>query len=368
MDIGRAEKIADVMKSVKGLGKSIKKPVVPRGIEGIPGITDKIAGKSAAGDRLINPSKGNFAVSMLLYFFAGILTVALILLIIDQWITPVFQRVPGGSGYIPIPGTDTTQNYWLTNSTVANIKIGTVANGSTSSSGPPGSSSICLTFPASGNDASISKTTNNNNNAEAAASAASARSAELKLATTVIEQQPVYTITMDVYINDETPQAGLDTTGNDISYANQRTFFVLGSNPDLSISTSVPLIVIYLKNIINTVVIQISGGVNNSKSIEIENVPIYSPFRIGIAVSSNVMEGYLNGMLVKTVSLDQNKAYMPLTGQNIYAPAVIKSRTNILSKGIQVLNIRTFGYMATPSEMQGRMSDLKTETVFKSAT
>jgi hypothetical protein len=61
---------------------------------------------------------------------------------------------------------------------------------------------------------------------------------------------------------------------------------------------------------------------------------------------------------------------MPLTGQYIYAPAVIKkSTTNILlSKGIQVLNIRTFGYMATPSEMQGRMSDLKTAAVFNYAT
>jgi len=76
------------------------------------------------------------------------------------------------------------------------------------------------------------------------------------------------------------------------------------------------------------------------------------------------MEGYLNGMLVKTRQLDSTPIN-PTTGDKIFAPANIKANEVVLSKGIDVLNIRAFGYVASPAEMKARMSDLSSKSSFK---
>jgi hypothetical protein len=96
-------------------------------------------------------------------------------------------------------------------------------------------------------------------------------------------------------------------------------------------------------------------------------VPIHKPFRVGITMSSNIMEGYLNGLLVKTRQL-KRQTLLPSSGSYIFAPSNIKSTTGTttytLSTGIYVLNVRTFGYIVDPSEMKGRMNDLVSENIF----
>lgn len=294
MDVSRAEKISEVMKNVTGLGKSIKKPT---------NLKYNIPRQPGVGSRLPEPVAGSQVIRILMILIASLLLIGIILLGVDQWITPIFQRAPGDSGFIPVPGIDESELYWTDSKAISNIRIGTVTP-----------------------DASGLK----------------------PLSTNVIENQGNYTITIDIMINDEYPQAlGNDATGNPIK---QRTFFLLGpsvTNPTLQVS---------LDNLTNTVIITAVDTNKLVQSIQIDNVPIHKPFRIGIAKSSYIMEGYLNGLLVKTRQL-KTTTILPGTGDTIYTPANIIINGNSVSNGINVFNVRLFGYTVTASEMKGRMTD-----------
>jgi hypothetical protein len=307
MDIGRSEKIAELAKSIKVLGKDIKKPTVAKYIATAPAkIADQIS-------RLPPPVEGSQFIRILMYLVAGLLIIGLILLAVDQWITPIFQRKPGGAGYIPIPGTDATQVYWLTPASVADITIGLL---------PQSSSNAPIGSPL--------------------------------LSTSVIEGQTNYSITMDVYIADEFPQS----LGSGQS---QRVFFMLCNgvaNPVLQVSIS---------NTSNTAFVTLFDSNGLQQSVTLDNVPIHKSFRIGIVTTAYALEGYVNGMLVATKQL-KTTTKLPATGNKIlspaniiYTPPAISGSTQpsvILSTGIKVLNVRLFGYAAAPSEMRGRMTDL----------
>ena len=142
------------MKTTKQLGKNIKKPTLASNLP-------TVLGKVGTGTRLPPAVEGSGILKILMYVVAGILLIGIILLGVDQWITPIFQRTPGGKGYIPIPGTDLSQVYWNTNSDVANIIVGTPTPPTVTPGAPT------PTPP---------------------------------LSTTVIEGQSTYSITMDVFI------------------------------------------------------------------------------------------------------------------------------------------------------------------------
>lgn len=266
------------------------------------------------------PVGGSGFVRILMFFIAGILILGVILLAVDQWVTPIFQRSPGAKGYIPIPGTDTTEVFWLDPISVRDIIVGQ----------PPPSVSVPGTV---------------------AIEPLSAQS---------IASQESYSITMDVLINNEYPQ--------DIGSAEQRTFFLIGmtlDNPSLRVG---------LDNSKNTVYITCFDSNGLQQSVQINNVPIYKPFRVGIVVTQYALEGYLNGLLVQTkmysTSVSDSGITTPFTpipptsGSRIFAPNNIISTTDTppksLSANILVQNIRTFGYPALPAEMKGRMGDLMT--------
>ena len=296
MNAARGEKIAEVLKNTENLRKSLKLPTTaktPNAPKGEP--------KNAVGQ----PVEGSGFIKIIGYLVAGILLVALILLAIDQWITPIFQRSPGSAGYIPIPGTDTSQVFWLTPSDVDTIIVGTP---------PPSSLGIA------------------------------------PLSTTVIEGQDTYSITMDVFIQDEYPQslgAG----------QNQRIFFVLSQRPEN------PSIRISLDNGKNTVNITCFDTSGLQQTVKLDNVPIHEPFRVGFTVSPFLLEGYLNGRLVQTRQLN-SVPKSPRTGDKIFAPADIILGGNVMSTGIKVLNMRCFGYKLPAFEMSGRMGDLISKRVF----
>jgi hypothetical protein len=290
MDPSRSERIANVMKDITGLGKAIKKPSTLRYIPPQQG-------------RLAEPVAGSQIIRILMIGVASLLLIGVILLCIDQWVTPIFQRAPGDGAYIPIPGIDPSELFWANSANVANITVGIP---------PP---------PAPGTAA---------------------------LSTSVIENQGNYGITMDILIQDEYPQnLGNDSSGNPIIH---RTFFVLGpdvNNPTLQAS---------IHNQTNTCIITAIDSTKQLQSIEIDNVPIHSPFRIGISMSPHIMEGYLNGLLVKTRQL-KTTTVLPGTGAKIFAPANITINGNLVSQGIKIRNMRTFGYTVASSEMKGRMND-----------
>jgi hypothetical protein len=290
----RYDKIAEVMKNVTNLGKSIRKPT---------GLQFLQPGQGVAG--LPHAVTGSFTVRVLLYGVATILFVGLILLAIDQWVTPIFERSPGDGGYIPVPGTDTSQLYWQSTKDVKDLTIGTDSSGNSYA--------------------------------------------------TVIEGQANYSITMDVLINNEFPQnLGKDANGNVIS---MRSFFVIGPtvlSPVLSVS---------LDNSTNTIYITVADSNGSPQTVVIDNVPIHTPFRIGISKSTSIMEGYLNGLLVRTRPL-KTTTILPSTGNKIFSAANIINNNNVLSTGIKVRNLRFFGYTVPPTEMKGRMGDLSSPKAY----
>jgi hypothetical protein len=134
-----------------------------------------------------------------------------------------------------------------------------------------------------------------------------------------------------------------------------RTFFVLGPSlgkPTLSFS---------LDNDANTVYITSYDTNRLIQTVVIDSVPIHKPFRVGVVKTPYLLEGYLNGLLVKTIKLTSN-TIDPRNGDTIYSPDNITSGTGdssiILSKGIKAVNLRLFGGAITPAEMKARMNDL----------
>lgn len=303
MDVSRAEKIAEVLKTTAQLGKNIKKPATI--------IKPSLVLNKPIGEARLPPAvEGSGVLRVMMYVVAGLLLVGLILLGVDQWITPIFQRVPGGSGYIPIPGTDMSQVYWKKPSEVADITIGTPI--------PPSVAPGAI-VPAA------------------------------PLSTTVLEGQANYSITMDVFIKDEYPQAPIV---ND-----RRIFFMIGQ------TTTTPTLIVWISNTKNTAYITCFNSKRLEESAEIENVPIHKPFRIGIVKSPYILEAYLNGMLVMTRQL-RSISKTPSTGDTIFSPANIVINGVKTSQNIKILNVRTFGYNVQPSEMLGRMDDLIDISVF----
>jgi hypothetical protein len=320
MDISRAERIAKLAETTKKLADTVKKPsganakpVAPAAAAVVP----KVPVQVPAGVAPLPPSlPGTWFIQILMYLVAGFLAIALILLAVDQWITPIFQRVPGGQGYIPIPGADKTLVYWTTKNEIANVIVGP-------SPPPPTTRTPGTAQPQT-------------------------------LYSPVIEGQANYSITMDVYIDDAYPQT--------LTGANPRRIFY-SSGPSL---TS-PSMIAWLDNTKNTAYVTsfTTETPSQEETVIFENVPVHTPFRIGIVKTPYIVEGYLNGLLVMTRQLRASTS-RPKLNDIIFAPAnIIDSNNVVLSKGIEVMNLRTFGYSASSSEMKGRMSDLMTKTDFK---
>jgi hypothetical protein len=294
MDVSRAERIAEVLKTTKKLSENVQKPATAK-------ISPKLITSKPEGPAALPPVvEGTGFIRILMYIIAGLLIIGLILLAVDQWITPVFQRKPGGSGFILIPGVDSTELHWKTLKDVDDIVIGAQPSGSTART----------------------------------------------LYTNVIEGQTNYSITMDVYIRDQFPQ--------DLgSGQNKRIFFMIGTTP------TTPTLTAWLANDKNTVYVTAFDTNGLQESVEFENVPIKKPFRIGIVKTPYAMEGYLDGLLVKTRQIrSANK--IPTTGDKIFSSGSIVVGGKTLSQNIAVLQLRIFGYSAETSEMRGRMNDLAT--------
>jgi hypothetical protein len=304
MDPARSSRIANALKSVEALGKSLKIPTKVTDIISSGNKATNIATKAG-----VEQVESSGFVRIIMYFMVGILLIFILLLGIDQWVTPIFQRSPGGDGYIPIPGTDMSQVVWTDLKEVSNIYIGIAPT-------PP----VSIGTPAPKSPPQI----------------------------TVIEGQPTYSLTMDVFIENE--------------YSNlpdQRIFFVMGTD------VNSPTLRVGLDNTKNTVYISVFNSAGLQETAVIDNVPIRMPFRIGTVVTPFSLDGYLNGRLVMSRKL-KNNPIPPSTGSVIFATSnIVKSNPQtVISAGIKVLKIRAFGYSVPPTEMYGRMSDLTAKDTF----
>ena len=301
MDASRAQKIAQVLKDTRTLGKDIGKPVAG------PAAAAAVRAATEATSRLPIGSIGGTVMKYLLYLIATLLAIGLLVLAIDQWVTPIFKRLPPS-----LPGIDKTQVFWTNTSSVAEIIVGT----------PPASLTPSVTTPY----------------------------------VSILQGQESYAFTADVLINDEFPK----TLPGGVT---DRIFLVLRTGT-FALSDANTKIEISLNNTVNTVKVTARSS-NGLESAEIENVPIRTSFRIGVVKTPTYMDVYLNGKLYKTRKLSGTSAAIA-TGDTIYPPSSIRSGTTTLSTGIKVLNFRAFGYVPEPSEMLSRMNDLIPTASFSS--
>ena len=242
-------------------------------------------------------------------------------MVVDRWFYPIFQKEPGAPGFVLIPGTDTSDQFWTVKKEIQNIIIGT-SNADVDTKPQP-------------------------------------------LYSTLLEGQSSYSMTMDVLINNEYPQ--------DIPDGFKRTFCMIAPNPGNSqaqLVTPEAFLKVELNPQINRVEITIADADNTIQTALLDNVPIHKPFRIGIAKTQYTMEAYLNGLLVKTIQLRGNTinpgtngthyiiAPQNIIGDSASPPSITNGTAKLLSTGIQVMNLRVFGYNVNPSEMRARMNDL----------
>ena len=315
MEQSRANKISEVLKNVSTLGKQLKKP----GTSGQPGQSGQPAKIPEVKNAIGVPVEGTGFVRILMYVIAGILLIGIMLLGVDQWITPVFQRSPGAPGYIPIPGTDTSQVFWKDSTMIKDITVGPVATVDT----PAGKIR--------------------------------------PLSVTNIEGAPSYSITLDITINDEYPQDIPTAPASNYLARGRRVFFIISNDSD---GTTQPILEISLDNSLNKIYIISYNTASSTReeTVVIDNVPIHAPFRIGATISTRMLEGYLNGLLVRSKNLIYPPTPPP-SGFKIFDPLNIKIGTGgsakVLSKGISVLNVRAFGYVVSAAEMKSRMSDFQ---------
>ena len=306
MDQSRAERAAAAMKNIETLGKEIRKPSALKSAT-IKGPTKL----SPTG--IPEPIAGSGFLQVIMYIIAGILVIGLILMVVDQWITPIFQRTPGSPGFILIPGSDTSEVYWENPKQVVDITIGVPPNADPNAPSP-------YTNP--------------------------------PVYSSLIQNASSYSITVDVVIEDEFPQ----NLGSDaLAPTRHRRFFMIGPSTDL------PTLSFNLDNNKNTVYIISHDTNNNIQTAIIDNVPIHVPFRIGIVKTQLLLEAYLNGLLVKTIPL-RSTTVNPASGDTIYSTGSITHGVDpnkaFLSKGIKAMNLRLFGTAITPAEMRARMGNL----------
>jgi hypothetical protein len=316
MESSRAKIAEQAIKNAESFRKTIKKTTSNK-----PATPDIIKGPTPIlPSGLPTPIAGSGFLQVIMYIIAGILVIGIVLLTIDQLVTPIFQSDPGSAGYIFMPGSDTSVVFWKKTPEIQNIIVGSL---------PSNTSSDTLSVK--------------------------------PLSTSIIEGQSSYSITLDVLIKDEFPQnLGTQATDNSTVY---RTFFALGppiaggSSLSGTYANTTPTLVFELDNYKNTVYITSYDSNRLVQTAIIDNVPIHKPFRLGVVKTPNLLEGYLNGMLVRTIKLRSN-TIDPNTGDTIYSADNINKGEVLLSKGIKTMNLRLFGEAITPAEMKARMTDL----------
>lgn len=171
-------------------------------------------------------------------YFAGIALVILaILIFIHYIITPVFKTVPGGPGFIPLPGYDTGKLYWEDDS-VRLDDTKTVLNGMTKN----------------------------------------------------------YTLAVDLFV--ENPMAFSNKPRvlfyrGSAAAGSASAAGISGSIGDYNLA-------IALAADTNDLIVSVLNAANNEENVLLPNVPVQKAFRVSVVLHDRAMEVYVNGRLMKT--------------------------------------------------------------------
>jgi hypothetical protein len=211
-----------------------------------------------------------FSLGFLSYTLAILIVIIVLLLFVHFLITPVFKFKPGGPGIISIPIIDDGTLYWKDN------KVGEILD----------------------KDTPIAGISYN------------------------------YSMTMDIMITEP------------MNFANTpRILFTRGANKKPTPTTDTLLgmftnynLVVALEPDTNDMIISILNSDNNMENAFLKNVPVQTPFRLGIIVMEHAMEVYVNGRLSKTRAF----ATVPMAS---HGPILPPQATNASTAKIRNLKI-----------------------------
>ena len=207
------------------------------------------------------------------YILGIFLVLVVILVIINYTITPIFRLYPGGPGYIPIPGGDSSQIYW---------KQG------------------------SGTPAVFSPFFDISTNVVAAPSQWSfALDIDIKNPMHVSQSPRVLFYRGPPDVSGTFPEANSTIQGLIGNY--NVAFALLPDTTDLVVS-----------------VLTADSKSTYPENVILQNVPVQTPFRVGVTISDTAMEVYLNGMLQRTRTFTPGATPVNVTGM-FYPPQAINA-------------------------------------------
>ena len=233
--------------------------------------------------------------TMILGYVIGILVILMVILIIVNYtITPIFRLHPGGVGYIPIPGGDTSQVFWKTPKDTAPMT------------------------DASSNVVGIAT--------------------QWSFAIDIDIKNPMHVSPSPRVLFHRSNPATFDPSGtaNPAPSSIPTTLQGLLGNYNVAIAL-LPDTTDLVVSVLNS-----STGMEN---VVLQNVPIQTPFRIGVIISDTAMEVYLNGMLQRTRTFESGTTPYNSTGM-FFPPQGINAET------ARVANLHLWNSVISPSQMR----------------
>jgi hypothetical protein len=215
----------------------------------------------------------------------------MILLLVHYFVRPIFQLSPGGPGFIPVPGLNDSELFWKPGVVASPIK---------------------------------------------------------DIQTRIAGQVTNWTFTLDI------------TILNPLTFSNKnRPIFMRGSTlePEPGMKgksldvLNLTNITVALKPDTTDLVIILMNSQNNEEPIVIPNVPVQTPFRLGVVIMDMAMEAYINGRLIKTRTLDAS----PRQSTGDFIPPQ-GSMTDLA----RVNNLQLWNRVLSPSEIRYSKPALET--------
>ena len=235
-------------------------------------------------------------IQYLYYFIVVFIVILVVLLVVNYTLYPIFRTVPGGKGFIPIPGTDDSKLYWTSSDSVVPVQESTTPILKLTQNW-----SYLL-------DIQVDNPTSNTNAPRI-----------------LLLRGP-----------EETPFTGV--------YSSNSTILDIAPNFNT---------IIYLDRITNDLNIAIQTTNSSStavakqallENIKIMNIPVRKAIRIGVMIASGVFEVYINGYLVRSKTF--TSPIREISG-HFYPPSdAIQSNT------ARVKNLRIWNRTLSPAEFR----------------
>jgi len=202
------------------------------------------------------------------YVISVIVIIIVILVIVNYTIMPIFRLYPGGPGYIPVPGGDTSQVFW---------KQGSIVPAPMSDAS---SNVVGVAFPWSfALDIDITNPMH-------------------------ISSGPRILFYRGPPISANPSSSSTSSTLSGLLEKYNVAIALLPDTTDLTVS-----------------VLNSSMGMEN---VILRNVPVQTPFRVGVVLSDTAMEVYLNGLLQRTRTFESGTTPLNATGM-FYPPQAMNA-------------------------------------------